>query len=250
MKICLFATEEVGLEVSKIIKKNNFELTYLVIDSKGNEDINTEMLKVLDLPSNKILYSHELYTESTVKQLKDEKIDLIILGWWHYIIKEPLLSISRLGLINFHPSYLPYNRGKHYYFWNLVEEVPYGVSIHYVDEKVDNGDIAFQKKIDLSYEDNGFSLREKGKYAIVELFEENFKAIVSGNLPRKKQNHKKGNFHLSNELEMASEIDLEKTYKGKEIINLLRGRSGFPHGGCHFNIDNKKYEVTIDIKEV
>lgn len=250
MKICLFASEKVGLEVVKIIKKNNYDLAYFAIDSKNDERINQEMLDVLQLPKEKVLYSHELYNEKIIEKLKSEKIDLIILGWWHYIIKEPLLSIPRLGLINFHPSYLPYNRGKHYYFWNLVEEVPYGVTIHYIDEKVDNGDIIFQKRIPLTYEDNGCSLREKGQVAMIELFEETFETIISGSLPRRQQEHQKGRFHLSNELEVASEIDLEKTYTGKELINLLRGRSGFDRGGCHFYACGKKYEVTINIKEV
>ena len=72
-------------------------------------------------------------SKDRILALKEINLDLIVLAWWPYIIKEPLISISRLGCLNLHPSLLPYNQGKHPYFWSIVEDVPFGVTIHFID---------------------------------------------------------------------------------------------------------------------
>lgn len=104
------------------------------------------------------------------------QLDLIILAWWPYILKEALIKIPKIGCLNFHPSYLPYNRGKHPNFWSLVEDVPFGVSLHFVDTGIDSGSIAFQKIVPKSWEDTGKTLHEKGKREIVKLFQEKVRA--------------------------------------------------------------------------
>ena len=49
--------------------------------------------------------------------------------------------------INLHISYLPYNRGADPNFWSFIDGTPKGISIHYLDEGVDTGDIIVQKEI-------------------------------------------------------------------------------------------------------
>ena len=152
--------------------------------------------------------------------------------------------------MNTHPSLLPCNRGRHYYFWNIVNEDPFGVTLHWIDENIDSGDIAFQSKLGKTWEDTGFSLRERSKEAVVNLFKKNFDAIISGDIPRTKQDPKKGILHLGEEIEPSSEIFLKKNYSGKELLNLIRGRSGFSSGGSWFRSGNVKYEVTISLKKI
>ncbi|MFH1305309.1 MAG: formyltransferase family protein, partial [Candidatus Omnitrophota bacterium] len=156
--------------------------------------------------------------------------------------------VSKLGFLNMHPSYLPYNRGKHYYFWNIVEEVPFGVSLHFINEAVDSGDIAFQKEIKTRWEDSGFTLRERSKSEIVKLFEEKFDEIVSNRISRIKQDLDKGTFHLEKDLEEGSRVDLNRKYTARELLNILRARSGFGRGGSWFEENGEKYEVDIRIK--
>ena len=137
-----------------------------------------------------------------------------------------------------------------YYFWNLIEDVPFGVTLHWIDEKIDSGDIAFQKQLKNSWEDTGFTLRKKGGEEIIKLFEDNLDLIISGNIPRKKQDLTKGSFRLGKEIQDSSKIDLDQSYTAKELLNLIRARSGFASGGICFEDGNKKYEVTLLIKKV
>jgi methionyl-tRNA formyltransferase len=248
MKIGIFAASDVGLQIVSLFSENKKEITCLIMDCKDKDNLNNQIQKTAACKN--IFTSEDLTKPSTLKTLESLKVDLIVLAWWPYIIKKPLLNLPQLGFLNTHPSLLPYNRGRHYYFWNILDEDPFGVTLHWIDKDIDTGDIAFQSKLEKTWEDTGFSLRERSKQAMVSLFKEKFDRIVSGNIPRIKQDLKKGSFHLGNEIESSSEIFLDKNYSGKELLNLIRGRSGFPHGGAWFRLGEFRYKVTSSIKKV
>ncbi|WP_354011347.1 methionyl-tRNA formyltransferase [Endozoicomonas lisbonensis] len=78
----------------------------------------------------------------------DEKNpDLIIVYSMSQLLKKTTLEIPRLGVVNIHPSYLPYYKGANPWFWqyyDMLEE--FGVTLHYIDEGMDTGDIIYQEK--------------------------------------------------------------------------------------------------------
>jgi methionyl-tRNA formyltransferase len=248
MKIGIFAADEIGQKIVSLFSKRNQEIVFLVLDERESGHVNEQIQNTARCKN--IYFNKDLYKVEVLEFFESLEIDLIILAWWPYIIKKPLLDIPRMGFLNTHPSLLPYNRGKHYYFWNLIEDVPFGVTLHWIDEKIDSGDIAFQKQLKKSWEDTGFTLRKKGREEIIKLFEDNLDLIISGNIPRKKQDLKKGSFRSSKEIESSSKIDLDKSYTVKELLNTIRARSGFASGGICFEEDNKKYKVNLSIKKV
>lgn len=52
------------------------------------------------------------------------------------------------NIVNIHNSYLPFNRGSDPNLWSLVEDSPRGVSLYYIDEKLDRGFIIEQVLLD------------------------------------------------------------------------------------------------------
>ena len=73
-------------------------------------------------------------------------IQNIFLLWWPKIIKKDLIEIPSSGVINIHPSYLPFCRGKDPNYWALRDDLKFGVSIHKVTPGIDDGPILFRKK--------------------------------------------------------------------------------------------------------
>ena len=249
MNIALFAARNVGLQVAKFLGEKKEPLACLVLDSNESDQYNSLIMESFNGNSPNIFYSNCLYDENIIAAFREMELDLIILAWWPYIIKKPLIQIPRLGCLNFHPSYLPYNRGKNYNFWTLVEEVPFGVTLHFIDEGVDTGNIAFQRRIEKSWEDTGETLYHKAQETIVQLFKDNFSRIKNGDIPKIPQDLSEGSFHKAKELDPASQIDLDKKYTAKELLNLLRARTFRPYPAAWFVDDGKKYEVRIDIEE-
>lgn len=177
-------------------------------------------------------------------------VDFLILAWWPKILPKSFIDIPRHGVVNFHPSLLPHNRGKHYNFWTIVEDSPFGVSIHLVNEAIDQGDILFQASIAKTWEDTGGSLYVAAKREMVALFKRHYEDLVHGSYVPTQQDLSTGSFHLARELEPASEVFLDKQYQGRELLNLLRARTFPGKPSCYFHDGGKKYEVRISIEEV
>lgn len=83
----------------------------------------------------------------TVDYIVENQFDFLISFGYRYILKKDVLDLFPNSAINMHISYLPYNRGADPNFWSFIDGTPKGVSIHFLDEGVDTGDIIFQKEV-------------------------------------------------------------------------------------------------------
>jgi len=170
-----------------------------------------------------------------------------ILAWWPFIIREPLIDSTQKGFINTHNSYLPYCRGMHQNFWALVEEQIYGVSIHYVDRLIDQGDIISQKEIKYDWSDNGGSLHCKSLSEIVQLFRETYPKIRADRVTRSPQEEHKATYHHSTEMHASCILDLDEITTVRRLLNLLRAKTYPGHAGCRFKEHGIEYEVHLTI---
>ena len=249
-RVAIFADGCVGESIIKYLMANNFGHVKYVVTAGQHLKI-ANICNAYGFNAENIFCYDEIKSEDSEKFniIKQIEVDYIFLSWWPFIIKENIIALSKIGVLNFHPSYLPYNRGKHYNFWNLVEDVPFGVSLHFVDKDVDSGDVIFQKSIPKTWEDNGGSLFKVAQKEIVDLFINNYKKIILQDFVRTAQDSSLGSFHYAKELEPASEIDLNKDYVVRDFFNLIRARTFDPHPSCYFYKNNKKFGVTICIKK-
>lgn len=102
-----------------------------------------------------------------VSHLKDAKIDFIVLAGFLWKIPLALVEAYPNRIINIHPALLPNFGGKGMYGSHVHEavinsgQVKSGITIHYVDEKYDNGDVIFQVYCNVNENDNASTLAEK-----------------------------------------------------------------------------------------
>jgi methionyl-tRNA formyltransferase len=181
--------------------------------------------------------------------LQLERLDVLVLAWWPHLLKGDLLTVAPL-ILNTHPSYLPHGRGKDPNFWALAEGCPFGVTIHHVNEGIDEGDIAFQQVIPVSWEDNGRSLYEKAVNEMIALFSESLTKILYGEIPRKPQAADAASIHFQHELEPASRLVLDEVVTVRGLLNLLRARTFPPNPACRFTDGDDEFEVRIEIKRL
>ena len=112
---------------------------YLVLDSPLNKD----NLKIL----NKKI---KVLTNKEVSDIFINDRDIAISFLYNRIIPKKTIDKFHANIFNIHPSFLPYNRGSNPYTWTILNETIHGVTIHYLDEKLDHGPIIFQKKIKIN----------------------------------------------------------------------------------------------------
>ena len=249
MNIALFADDEVGLETARVFQQQGRVPSCLVLDARDRKGLNNLIVEAAGVPSGRVVLAQELDSLTCMEWLRTQQIDLGVLAWWPFIIKPTLLSIPSIGFLNFHPSLLPHNRGKDPNFWTLKDQTPAGVSIHFVDEGIDTGDVAFQALLETSWEDTGESLYARSKQSLVQLFRENLPRICAGDIPRVPQSNIEGSFHKRQEIDPASRLDLDASYRGRDLLNLLRARTFAPHPGAWFVDREQRYEVRVTISK-
>ena len=126
-----------------------------------------ERARMLDIPS--VLFNKEIfYCSDTLPQdLKARNIDWIILAGFLWLIPDNILKAFPGRIINIHPALLPMYGGKGMYGMKVHQKViadgnsESGITIHYVNENYDEGDIIFQSKCSIQPEDTPETLAAK-----------------------------------------------------------------------------------------
>tara|TARA_B100000963_G_scaffold299361_1_gene271381 strand:- start:20024 stop:20590 length:567 start_codon:yes stop_codon:yes gene_type:complete len=96
----------------------------------------------------------ELGNKKLTDKILKKDFALIVSFGYKKIVNLKLIKKLKRPIINLHMSYLPYNRGAHPNLWSFINNTPKGVSIHEIDNKIDNGPIIFRKKVIFQNEQN------------------------------------------------------------------------------------------------
>jgi phosphoribosylglycinamide formyltransferase-1 len=97
-----------------------------------------------------------------VKVLRDSGVELVVLAGFMRVLKSPMLEAFPRRIINIHPSLLPKFPGLEAWKQALVAgEKITGCTVHYVDEKIDHGDIIAQREVPILPDDTPESLHAR-----------------------------------------------------------------------------------------
>lgn len=113
--------------------------------------------------------------------------ELIISYNYKSLIKKDIIDLVNGNIINLHISYLPWNKGVAPNIFSFLDNTKKGVTIHYIDEGLDTGDIISQKEVNLSIEETLSSSYKKLNYEIQQLFKKTFNSYQNWNKIRKPQ---------------------------------------------------------------
>jgi phosphoribosylglycinamide formyltransferase-1 len=168
--IAIFASGA-GSNAGKIIKHFNKKSdsnarVVLIISNKPQAGV----LKIAEdekIPSI-IITRDEFYSPSScLTQLQSYSIDLVVLAGFLWKIPDALIEVYPRRIINIHPALLPAFGGKGMYGGFVHEaviasgETESGITIHYVDEHYDNGDIIFQATCEVNANENPDELAKR-----------------------------------------------------------------------------------------
>jgi folate-dependent phosphoribosylglycinamide formyltransferase PurN len=125
-------------------------------------------------------------SEIFYKEVRGLQPDVIISFSAPEVIKEPLLSCPKFGILNVHGSLLPDYRGCLPSFWYLFNEEEYGgATVHYMSAEIDDGDIVAQEKVYIGDCKSMFKLMERTKGVGGEMMVKAIKALESATLEKK-----------------------------------------------------------------
>ncbi len=214
---------------------------------------NTEVVLVVTQP-DKLVGRKQILTYPPIKKLAIEKnipvfqpikirkdyeeilkteADIIITCAYGQIIPKEILDYPHFGCINVHASLLPKYRGGAPIHWCLINgEEKTGITIMYMAEKMDNGDIISQQEYTILDSDNVGLLHEKLSKLGADLLIETLPSILNHTNKRIKQDEEKATYAYNIKRE---EEHIDFSSSGKDIINKIRGLNPWPLANCQMN---------------
>lgn len=131
--------------------------------------------------------TYDIHSNESIKFLRSLNSHIIAVCGTG-ILRQPIMSLPAIGVINLHQGKVPEYRGAPPGFWELWnEEKEVGVTIHFIDDGVDTGDVILQKLIPIFDYDNLNSIQTKLNEVSLSLYTEAVKQVVAGNNKRIKQ---------------------------------------------------------------
>ncbi len=128
-------------------------------------------------------------------EIRSARPDLLFSFYYRSMIGKEILSVPPLGAMNLHGSLLPKFRGRAPVNWVLVKgETETGVTLHFMTEKPDAGDIVGQARVPIAFEDTALTLFGKMEEAAEALLGDLLPRIAAGDIPRRPNEIAKGSY--------------------------------------------------------
>ncbi|MGD6775424.1 methionyl-tRNA formyltransferase [Sutcliffiella horikoshii] len=230
-KIVFMGTPDFAVPVLQQIIQDGYEVIAVVTQPdrpKGRK-------KVLTPPPVKVeaeKHNIPVYQPEKIKEAAEyEKItslepDLIVTAAFGQILPKPLLDAPKYGCINVHASLLPKLRGGAPIHYSIIQgHEKTGVTIMYMVEKLDAGDMLTQVEVKIEERDHVGTLHDKLSVAGSKLLSETLPQLFDDKLQAEVQNHEEATF-ASNIKREQEKIDW--TMDGEQIYNHVRGLHPWP----------------------
>ena len=239
MKVGIFADDFWGLNLIKILYiDKSFIIDFVVLRNK----IDKKILKFYKKKKLVHFNFKNINSKKNINILKKFNSDLLISMSYNQIFKKIFFKIMKKKIINCHAGALPFYRGRSPINWAIINgERKIGITTHFVDLKIDNGDIIEQKFLKIKKKDTFKTILEKCYIACPKQLYGVIRKIRNKTIKTIKQSSisKKGSYY-------------PKRKKGDEIINFnndynslnnfVRGLF-FPSIGARFFYNKKSFSV-------
>ena len=229
---------------SKITLDTLLELNANIVGviTKETSSFNTDFVNLDNIAKNHnipFIHTNNVNEENVLDWVKKLDPDIIFCFGWSSLLKKEILNIPTMGVLGFHPSLLPYNKGRHPIIWAKVLGLnKTGSTFFFMDENADSGDILSQVEIPIFFEDDAnsiyYKIIEASKIQILQILpnltSKNYERIAQMNIGNtwRKRNKDDG------------KIDFRMSTNS--ILNLIRGLS-IPYPGAHCIYNNEEIKI-------
>lgn len=248
LKVVFFGTPDFAVEILKSIYQSSHQIVGVVTTadkpSGRGQKLNFSPVKKFAVENHLPLFQPEkLRDEDFLTQIKNLNADIFVVVAFRMMPKI-LYQIPSMGTFNLHASLLPEYRGAAPINYAIINgETQTGVTTFFINEKIDEGEILLQRKIEIDSEENAGTLHDKlailGADLVVEtldkLYLKELKPTPQGNQGVEKLAYK----IFKENMRIDWSWDLDK------IHNFVRGLSPYPCAFTHLLISDEMKNFKI-----
>ncbi|MBP5411609.1 MAG: methionyl-tRNA formyltransferase [Lachnospiraceae bacterium] len=188
MRIVYMGTPEIAATILERLLEEPYEVVLVVTQpdrpkGRGNT-LTCSPVKELAVSRGIPVFTPEkLRLPENVEVVREAEPDMIVVAAFGQILPKSVLDIPRYGCINVHASLLPKYRGAAPIQWSILDgESETGITIMYMNEGLDTGDILLQKVVPIDTAETGGSLHDKLAETGAEALVEAIPGIIDGTL--------------------------------------------------------------------
>jgi len=188
--------------------------------------------------------SEEEKCTSAVPLLKQWKPDLMLISGWYRIIPKSIIELAKQGAVGLHGSMLPNYRGGAPLVWSIINgEDTGGISLFYLSEGMDEGDLVAQKSFKIKFNDTIATAYEKMEQCGLEILKEEFLKLAStGSLPRYQQPRLPVEKKAYWPMRTPEDGRIDWRWSVLQIYNFIRAQTD-PYPGAFTYLDKQKIVI-------
>jgi methionyl-tRNA formyltransferase len=222
-----------GANITGFVIDSSSGFASTVKKSQDYEDICSISLKE-NIPA---LYPKDINDPRFLSELEKLNADIFIVCGLQYFLPSELINLPVLGTLNFHTSLLPRHAGMHPGFWTIwYGDKKSGMTIHFMDEGIDTGDIAYQSVVPVITGDTIECLYRRIWDSSKNLIKRLLSDIEENNIPRKKQSY--SDYFYNYEI---TEKDFELDFR--QPAETLNNRIKMMPGKFYIKLKNQKVYI-------
>ena len=249
MKCVVLAYHNIGRTGIEALLANGFDIS-AVFTHQDNPNENIWFGSVAELASEHgipVFAPESINHPVWINRIRAMAPDFIFSFYYREMVGKEILEIPRFGCINLHGSLLPKYRGRVPINWAIINgEKETGVTLHYMTEKADAGDIIDQQKIAISDDDTARSLFDKADAAAFEMLNRALPLLRDHKAGRTPQDESCAT-KFGGRKPADGEIDWKKS--AVEVRNLIRAVTQPYPGAFSFIGDRKCFFWSADVVE-
>ena len=170
----------------KIIKDKDITIKFICVRYDTNDQILKQFSEEYNIP---YLKHKNINSDEFIDKIKIFNCDLFVSMSFNQIFKKRIINLPPLKCINCHAGKLPFYRGRNILNWALInDEKDFGITVHFIDEGIDTGDIILQKCFSISNNDNYASLLKIAHVECANILFESITLLKQGKAKRRRQN--------------------------------------------------------------
>jgi methionyl-tRNA formyltransferase len=247
MRILFLGNNRMAWQVLAHLKMMGENIVGVVVHPVEKRKYGDDILSTAGVDSECVFDGRQIGEPAVFSEIQSLRPEIGVSVLFDYILEPDFLGLFPKGVINLHPSYLPYNRGQYPNVWSIVDNTPAGVTLHFLDSGIDTGDIISRKQVPVEMVDTGESLYRKLECAGVALFKEAWPDMRCGRLRLISNKKNEGTYHATKDVDAIDAIDLDRSYTARELINMIRARTFEPYTGTYVVDKGKKIYLRMQL---
>jgi len=249
-RIAFAGDRDIAVAVLDVMHARGAEPTALLLPSDDRASHAAALRRRCAHLSDDVIFTGRSFrSDAGLARLHRCNLDYLLCIHFPHYIPPSVLDLPAECALNLHPAYLPYGRGWHTPSWAILDDVPFGATLHVMTEEIDAGPIVHQKHLPVRPDDTADSLYRRVKHLERVVFEEAWPSIQNRTLSPTPQ-PSGGTQHCKDELMQPAvqRLDRDQSVRTGDLVDRLRAlTTDRLEEAAYFERDGKRYRLQLRI---